>query len=285
MRKYSIAFVLFAIAVMVLGVISPAAAHYPDAVIYSSQAATVPTIDGSYNPVPGEWEDATLVDLGALNPQPMKAYGYFKHDVNFLYVLIDVIDDTTNDIEDESHLDFDTGHDLIASDGADDQFWIYGDGDTYHVVYDSSGPGYVTHCAPFDTGLPLHAGLAAAAGMSSSPYGAGAHRVYEYKIPLALIQVSPGSTIGFGMGATEWYGIWDESPGPEPDGNCWPISGYDDGFGMDDYGNLVLGPAPAPVGGIAVPVNKLSLLTPYLALVGLIGAVTGAVGLMRRRKT
>jgi len=36
----------------------------------------------------------------------------------------------------------------------------------------------------------------------------------------------------------------------------------------------VLTPAPTPVGGIAVPANKLAILAPYLALVGLIGVVS-----------
>jgi len=46
----------------------------------------------------------------------------------------------------------------------------------------------------------------------------------------------------------------------------------------------VVEPAFAPVGGVLIPVNKLTILAPYLALVGLIGAVTAAVGLIRRRK-
>jgi len=43
--------------------------------------------------------------------------------------------------------------------------------------------------------------------------------------------------------------------------------------------------APTPVGGIAVPANKLAILAPYLALVGLVGAVTAAVAIQRKRKT
>jgi len=39
-----------------------------------------------------------------------------------------------------------------------------------------------------------------------------------------------------------------------------------------------------PVGGVATPVNKLSILTPYLALIGLAGAVATVIGLRRRRK-
>jgi len=41
---------------------------------------------------------------------------------------------------------------------------------------------------------------------------------------------------------------------------------------------------PTPVGGVAIPVNKLAILAPYLALVGLVGAVTVAVATTRRRK-
>jgi len=40
-----------------------------------------------------------------------------------------------------------------------------------------------------------------------------------------------------------------------------------------------------PVGGVLTPVNKLEILAPYLALVGLVGAVTAAVAIQRRRET
>jgi len=39
-----------------------------------------------------------------------------------------------------------------------------------------------------------------------------------------------------------------------------------------------------PVGGVLVPVNKLSILVPYLAFIGLFGAVTVAVAAQTRRK-
>jgi len=43
--------------------------------------------------------------------------------------------------------------------------------------------------------------------------------------------------------------------------------------------------APAAVGGVFVPVNKLTILAPYLALIGLVGAVTVVFATKRRRKT
>jgi len=44
----------------------------------------------------------------------------------------------------------------------------------------------------------------------------------------------------------------------------------------------VIDVAPAPVGGIVTPVNKLEILTPYLALAGLIVAVSAVVVVKRR---
>lgn len=42
--------------------------------------------------------------------------------------------------------------------------------------------------------------------------------------------------------------------------------------------------APRPVGGILAPTNKLAVMAPYLALIGLVGVVTVAVAVQRRRK-
>lgn len=45
---------------------------------------------------------------------------------------------------------------------------------------------------------------------------------------------------------------------------------------------VVIEPIVRPVGGILITVNKLEVLAPYLALVGLVGAVTVAVAIRRR---
>jgi len=46
----------------------------------------------------------------------------------------------------------------------------------------------------------------------------------------------------------------------------------------------VVDPVFAPVGGVVIPVNKLTVLAPYLGLLGLVGAVTVAVAIQRKRK-
>ena len=43
-------------------------------------------------------------------------------------------------------------------------------------------------------------------------------------------------------------------------------------------------PTPRPVGGTVLPVSKLAILSPYLALFGLVGAATAAFAVKRRRK-
>jgi len=46
---------------------------------------------------------------------------------------------------------------------------------------------------------------------------------------------------------------------------------------------VVIGPIGTPVGGVVMPTNKLEILTPYLALAGLIVAVSAVVAVKRRR--
>jgi hypothetical protein len=53
--------------------------------------------------------------------------------------------------------------------------------------------------------------------------------------------------------------------------------------GVFPWGVAVYPVIPAPVGGVVTPVNKLEILTPYIALAGLIVAVS-TVYVMRKRK-
>jgi len=64
-----------------------------------------------------------------------------------------------------------------------------------------------------------------------------------------------------------------------------PASGF---ITEDDVTGIICLPTfffsiPAPVGGVVIPTNKLEILTPYLALAGLIVAVSAVVAVKRRR--
>ena len=208
--------------------------HYPGAVIYSNWATITPTIDGAFGP--NEWSDATVVDLLEADPaNELEAYAYFKNDANYLYIGIDVPDDTTEDFEDASTISFDTGHDAIYTHGHDDIFCIEYE-TAYHVVWDDTIDDYDLCCDPFDPTLPLHSGLAGSWGYGPSPNSGTNHRIYEYRIPLALILASPGDTIGFGMDGVWWMGIYD---GDTELGDQWPFLRWDPIF-IDEYGDLIL---------------------------------------------
>ena len=47
---------------------------------------------------------------------------------------------------------------------------------------------------------------------------------------------------------------------------------------------LTVNPASRPVGGLVIPTNKLEILTPYIALAGLVIAVSAVVVVKRRSK-
>jgi len=53
--------------------------------------------------------------------------------------------------------------------------------------------------------------------------------------------------------------------------------------GTGPYGVAIV-PTPRPVGGVLTPVNKLTILAPYLALIGLVGSVTAAAVMKKRRE-
>jgi hypothetical protein len=56
----------------------------------------------------------------------------------------------------------------------------------------------------------------------------------------------------------------------------------EDGEIVDQEGPGIPSARARPVGGVLMPVNKLAIVTPYLALFGVIAAVIVAVELLRR---
>jgi hypothetical protein len=95
------------------------------------------------------------------------------------------------------------------------------------------------------------------------------------------IQVNPGSTYVIELDAnTETFGWRYEQDNPYPDGvsisNGNPLSELDRTFRT--YALLL-----PPVGGVTTPVNKLVILTPYIALAGLIVAVS-TIYVIKRHK-
>ena len=61
-------------------------------------------------------------------------------------------------------------------------------------------------------------------------------------------------------------------------GSQTPITTYPTPFNA-----LITQVKAAPVGGVVIPIDKLEILTPYIALAGLMAAVSAVVVVKRRR--
>ena len=207
--------------------------------IDSSYVTTAPTIDGTLGP--GEWANATAIDLGAIPGNGVPAFLLVQNNGTSLFLAYDAVGDVTNDAQDMASVAFDTLHDGVAT-GTEDQFW-WGSGapnGQAHITYD--GFGWLIEDSPFDTGLPNHADLAAAYGFGPSDLSATDHQVYELEVPLNLTGGGPGQVIGFLGGSFPSPGLLDISAFAY---DTWP-SYYLGPPPHDQYGDLRLG-QPAQV--------------------------------------
>jgi hypothetical protein len=142
-----------------------------------------------------------------------------------------------------------------------------------------SPPGYTAHVNVFgDETFTGTAGYSAAAGFDSSPNSPTPHMIYEFSIPLSLVQIQPGQSITFCSPYFKGKSIvYDSATRLD---NVWPK-----GLAEDDVSTwaILQTRLSRPVGGVVMSTNKLEILTPYLALVGLVTAVS-AVTMVGRRK-
>ena len=210
--------------------------------IDSGWAYDPPAIDGAVSE--DEWFGAAVIDLVVADPMnAIDATMYILNDGEFLYILIDATGDMTETDGDGASVAFDTGDDEVTTDGHEDQFVLEASEmgpDSYHLVFDSYYWEWEVDCSPFDELLADHDGLAGAIGFDSSPDSATAHRIYELSIPLSLLMMSPGDSIGFA-------GLSDMSPcvvdEVEYDYSTWPAFFWD-APELDMYGTLTLSEEP-----------------------------------------
>jgi len=259
----------------------------PPEPLMSNWAQQPPTIDGVF--AANEWRNPQL----ELNPPDYQIHAliYLTNDENNLYVCVDAANaafgdytaDTTNaPFGDYCVLAFDVGNDNLWTPDVDAVFilgYFSGIVDVEHDLASSSTPGHTyQHCFASEN---LHPGLDGAIGFGTSPNAPTlAHRIYEFKIPLNLIGVMPGDTVGFAS-PLGWDSLpYDYDSGTSPRHNIWPLGAVWN-F-LDNWGEIIMA-SQAPVGGVTSPINKLELLTPYLILAGLIIALS-TVYVIKRRK-
>ncbi|MHA1426979.1 MAG: hypothetical protein ACTSQI_13405 [Candidatus Helarchaeota archaeon] len=155
----------------------------------------VPIIDGTFNSI-DEWNDGVVTHWTS----PFEVYLYIKYNSSYLYLCADSVGDTLSNTIDYIYIYFDTDHDGNPTPGHDDAFLMYTFPFYAHYT-DGSGAGYdLTYHCDFTS----HPGLVGAFSFSTSPNSGSNHRIYEFQIPLALLNVSPGDTLGFGIYVYDW---------------------------------------------------------------------------------
>lgn len=224
-------------------------------IITSQYTSRPPTIDGKF--AAGEWSNLQIV---MTEPDfPIDAFAYFMNDDFNLYVLVDAIEDTTQN--------------PINAGSADECLLIF-DFESNKIIR-IRGTSEISEKSSED--------FEAAIGFESSPNSPNTHVIYEFCIPFSYLNIEPGDPIDFC--SPFWKNqasIPFDPSGGENNDNVWPPEigmGNEWRTDRDLWGVLSSG-REAPVGGIITPPNKIAILIPYLALVALIGAV---ISIMIRR--
>ena len=219
-------------------------------VISSEWTSRPPVIDGRF--VAGEWSNLQIAIQGPSYPDSYvkPTFVYFMNDNIRLYVLVDAPGD--------------------ATDGSDECLLVFGfEQRVYVEITNALG------------GTQYHGDFDAAAGYDSSPNSATPHKIYEFNIPFSLIGAELGQPIDFSsplVGKT-FSMPYDSYNGHD---NVWPVGlNFDNYNNVEAWGILRIGEPASPVGGFVEPVNKLSIVAPYLALFGAIAAVAVAVTLKK----
>ncbi|MFX1297906.1 MAG: hypothetical protein ACFFD2_24045, partial [Promethearchaeota archaeon] len=222
-RKYFI-IILFLFPLFSSFNITPISTHSGDTV-NAPIKTTDPIIDGIFN-ILTEWNDAVVIHWTV----PFEVYAYVKFNETYLYICADAIGDTVSNMFDYVMFVFDTDHDGNPTPDHDDEFLMYALPAFLHLI-DDSNPGYapLIHCD-----FTSHAGLIGAIGFGASPNSGTNHEIYEIQIPLDLLNVSSGDTLGFGI----YVYNWDTSVA-----SVWP-SGFVSGV-FTTYSDLILPDLPS----------------------------------------
>lgn len=206
---------------------------------------TPPVIDGNFNP--GEWPASPQLTISS----PIQSDIYCMNDSTNLFFLVDAVGDQTSDSGsscDECLLWFGFGSGLVEA-----EIWTLNGG-----------------------GSNLPAGSSAAIGFNTSPNDSShSHRIYEFRIPLSSINVSPGQLIDFSSPSVNNKTCGGASmpfDGSTGNDNVWPPN-----LNINDqttYGSLQLDPAT----------QSIPTLNEWGMIIFMVIAALGSIYYMRRLK-
>jgi hypothetical protein len=231
----------------------------------SAYTSTPPTIDGNIQA--GEWAAAAKTTISPFGPG--NAYSgtlYMMNDGVNLYLGVVIQGDSDLTSDDNVRFYFDNSHGGATSrqPGDDD---IINQG-TSTVIGDLFSDG------TFDQWDNLFGGTNDGQVASSRQ---GSLNMFELSHPLDDVDnahdfsLSVGQTVGFALTVvinTDWI---------------TNIPGFGIYSNPSTYANYVIAFQPRPVGGVVTPVNKFEILAPYIALAGLIAALSAVIVVKRRK--
>ena len=247
----------------------PIAPVRSNSVYLHSYTATPPIIDGNLYSFAGEWANAATQEFDTIpeaGGTSLHGKIYVMNTLTDLFIAIETNDGTNNGVMDFIQIAFDNDNDGTAEIG-DDALQVRGNSafEDMYVLSSSFSFDPIDH------------------GSTAAVYSSG--WTFEISHPLSSgetdydFQLSVGDIVGFTL---RYY---DQGVGAFRN-SYWPQVLVFADSSTEDYGDIEIDPFSLrnPVGGILAPVNKLNILAPYIALVGLIGIMSTIFAIRRWRK-
>jgi hypothetical protein len=246
----------------------PIAPVQSNSIYLHSYTATPPIIDGNLNSFAGEWANAAMQEFDTTSGPSKHGKIYVMNTQTDLFIAIE-IDDAANDgNKDFIQLFFDNDNDGTAEIG-DDVLLLYGDSTFEDRYMDSS----MSNEPDIDD-------LGSSDGSGAASYGSGL-AFFEMSHPLKSGDTGHDFQLSFGDIVKFTLRYRDEGTGTY---SYWPSTIAIPGGSTENYGDMGIDPPANPVGGIYAPTDKLTILIPFIALVGLIGAVSTIFVIVKKRR-
>ena len=164
-------------------------------------------------------------DLSLLGGNSVATQLTVENDANFLYVAYDALGDLSSGPNDSAAISFQTNRTSFPGAPPDDEFGVGGPMGPFHAVWNTTSLRWQIEDACNPAIDANHTGLACVIGFDRSPLSATFHRIYEFRIPLRLLEVplpiSPGSGVGFAAESNWSSGVEDRDAGRN---SSWPFA-------------------------------------------------------------
>src|SRR6267378_758171 len=146
-------------------------------------------------------------DLSFLGGNSVAALLTVENDLNYAYIAYDATGDTTLGANDSASMAFLTNRTAFPLAPPDDEFGTGGPRGPYHAVWNATTASWRIEDACNPTLDANHTGLACSIGFGRSPLSSTLHRIYEFRIPLRLLEVPASIPAGYSIGfaaASNW---------------------------------------------------------------------------------